>query len=96
MYAVDMSGTSKLQVMGSCSDDCSSHSDCGGWTLCQWCWEHEDFNGRGSVKYCCAPNDLPIESRIVEGGAITVVKLGGSRHGEGSGLRIASLHSNSC
>ncbi|PHT98422.1 Fruit-specific protein [Capsicum chinense] len=26
-------------VLGSCDSYCSSNSDCGGFTLCQWCWE---------------------------------------------------------
>ncbi|XP_055831912.1 fruit-specific protein-like [Solanum dulcamara] len=46
--AVDMP---KLQVMGSCGDDCSSNSECGGWTACQWCWEKTDFNGN-SYRSC--------------------------------------------
>ncbi|PHU01836.1 Fruit-specific protein [Capsicum chinense] len=26
-------------ILGSCDSYCSSNSDCGGFTLCQWCWE---------------------------------------------------------
>ncbi|KAG5603997.1 hypothetical protein H5410_025489 [Solanum commersonii] len=36
---VDMSGSSKLQVMASCSDRCSSNSDCTGFTLCRFCFQ---------------------------------------------------------
>ncbi|KAK6788782.1 hypothetical protein RDI58_012580 [Solanum bulbocastanum] len=30
---------SKLQVMASCSDSCSSNSDCTGFTLCRFCFQ---------------------------------------------------------
>ncbi|OIS95658.1 PREDICTED: fruit-specific protein-like [Nicotiana attenuata] len=33
-----------VNMLGGCSDYCNSNSDCGGITLCQWCWEKTDFN----------------------------------------------------
>lgn len=33
-------------VLGSCDDSCTTNSDCGGFTLCQWCWEKTNpFDG---------------------------------------------------
>ncbi|MCD7469232.1 hypothetical protein HAX54_008096 [Datura stramonium] len=28
-----------INILGGCDDSCTSNSDCGGFTLCQWCWE---------------------------------------------------------
>ncbi|KAH0671935.1 fruit-specific protein-like [Solanum tuberosum] len=38
---------SDVNILGDCSNSCKTDSDCsGGFTLCQWCWEKTDFNGR--------------------------------------------------
>ncbi|MCE5166608.1 hypothetical protein HAX54_022570 [Datura stramonium] len=49
---VDMPGSSKLQVMGSCGDSCTSNSDCTGFTLCRWCFEKTNPFDNSKYKTC--------------------------------------------
>ncbi|CAN4100106.1 unnamed protein product [Withania somnifera] len=39
-------------ILGGCDNSCSANSDCGGFTLCQWCWEKTNPFDGSTYKTC--------------------------------------------